>query len=59
MKNNRLNQQEVRVIKYSVDRLRELASLESAHFSSNEEENESIKKSIRVYMSWFEYLAQD
>ena len=59
MKNNRLNQDELYSIEKSVERIRELASLESARFSSDETKDKEIKDSIRCYMTWFSVVAQD
>ena len=59
MKNNRLNQDELYLIRKSVEEIRHLASLESANFSASGVADKQIKKSIRCYMTWFTMIAQD
>lgn len=41
------------------DRIRVLASLERASFNGNEEKDKEIKKAIKLYMTWFEIVAND
>ena len=53
MKNNRLTKVEIHVLEECVERIRELASMENANFSFDEEEDEKIKECVRLYMYWF------
>lgn len=57
MKNNRLTNAEIHVLSECVERIRELASMENASFSGNEEEDKKIKESVRPYMLWFTNVA--
>ena len=52
----KLEQQTLKVLANS---LKQLASLERANFSMNEEKDKEIKKAIKSYMTWFEGIAYD
>lgn len=53
MKNNRLTNSEVIELRSVVERLRNLADMENALFSSNLEKDLLIKNGVRPYMMWF------
>ena len=57
MKNNRLTNAEIHELRECVERIRELASMENANFSFDEEEDKKIKESVRLYMFWFATVA--
>lgn len=58
MKNNRLTVHEVNQLREACERIRELASLENARFSSITANDEEIKRSIQPYMGWFTLVAE-
>ncbi len=53
-----MKKSEKQQIKAQIDRIRHLASLESASFSMEEEKDEEIKNTIKPYMSWFLIVAR-
>ena len=46
-----------RQIRDGIQELQKLSTLKTAHFSSDEAENERIKKEIRVWASWINVYA--
>lgn len=57
MKNQRLTNDDIVKLNMAVERIRELASLERAHFSIDDEKDAIIKKEVRSYLMWFEVVA--
>lgn len=53
-----MKKSEKQQIKAQINRIRHLASLESASFSVVAEEDEEIKKAVTPYMSWFLIVAR-
>ena len=57
MKNNRLTNEDLTKLRMACERIRGLASLGNASFSSNKEKDESIKNDIMPYMQWFNAIS--
>lgn len=54
-----MTKQEKAILQNYANRINQLASLERAKFSCNEEKDNEVKKTIKPYMMWFEIVAMN
>lgn len=57
MKNNRLTNEDILKLRMACDRIRKLASMENASFSTNEDKDKQVKEDVKHYMEWFKCVA--